>query len=42
MYLRSIQYILVQYVLDTTLQKKSLLARIKCPRKNSNIVAKSY
>ena len=25
-----------------TLQKKSLLARIICPRKNSNIVAKGY
>ena len=28
--------------LQNSLQKKSLLARIKCPRKNSNIVAKSY
>ena len=25
-----------------SLQEKSLLARIKCPRKNSNIVAKDY
>ena len=28
--------------LQNTLQKKSLLARIICPRKNSNIVAKGY
>ena len=27
---------------EVTLQKKSLLARTICPRKNSNIVAKGY
>ena len=32
----------LSWIIDTTLQKKSLLARIKCPRKNSNIVAKGY
>ena len=36
-------YLLQENIIDQiSLQEKSLLARVKCPRKNSNIVAKDY